>query len=80
MRNPGTVLASRRKGAVEWQARISTDRGRLEVVGIVPASVSPTVIEPLDERELRELLGEGADLDDRHEAVDQGMLSRGRIA
>jgi hypothetical protein len=61
----GTVLAARGKGAVTWQARISHDRGRLEVVGIVPASAMATVIEPLDERELRELLGEGADLDDR---------------
>lgn len=59
----GTVLASRRKGSVTWQARISIDRGRLEVVGIVPASAAPTTIEPLDERELRELLGEGTDLD-----------------
>lgn len=66
MRIAGTVLAARSKGAVVWQARISTDRGRLEVVGIVPASHDATVIEPLDERELRELLGEGVDLDDHH--------------
>jgi len=53
----GHVLASRRKGPVTWQARISTDRGRLEVVGIVPASARPTTIEVLTEPELRELLG-----------------------
>lgn len=56
-RMAGDVLASRQKGNVTWQARISTDRGRLEVVGIVPASFAPTTIEPLTERELRELLG-----------------------
>lgn len=59
---PGRVLAERRKGAVTWQARISTDRGRLEVVGLVPASATPTIIEPLTEPELRELLGESAEL------------------
>lgn len=63
-RTPGTVLASRCKGDVTWQARISVDRGRLEVIGIVPASPAATVITPLDEQELRELLGEGAQLDD----------------
>lgn len=56
---PGAVLASRRKGPVTWQARISTDRGRLEVVGIVPPSPEPTTIDVLTERELRELLGFG---------------------
>ncbi|MCC7176919.1 MAG: hypothetical protein IT177_00845 [Acidobacteria bacterium] len=53
----GHVLAERRKGLVTWQARISHDRNRLEVVGIVPPSTEPTVIEVLTERELRELLG-----------------------
>jgi hypothetical protein len=67
MRNPGTVLASRRKGVVVWQARISDDRGRLEVVGIVPASTMATAIEPLDERELRQLLGERTELHDGHD-------------
>ena len=57
-RRAGEVLASRRKGAVEWRARVSSDRGRLEVVGIVPASTTATVIEPLSEPELLELLGE----------------------
>ncbi len=59
----GTILATRQKGAITWQARISADRGRLEVVGIVQPSATTTVISPLDERELRELLGAGADLD-----------------
>lgn len=57
----GLVLAERYKGVVRWQARISADRGRLEVVGLVPASTEPTEIEPLNERELRELLGEITD-------------------
>lgn len=59
----GTILATRGKGLVTWQARIASDRGRLEVVGVVPASLTTTTIEPLSERELRELLGEGVDLD-----------------
>ena len=58
----GQVLAERRKGDVLWQARISADRHRLEVVGMVAASAVPTTIEPLNERELRELL-EGHDAD-----------------
>ena len=56
-RQAGHVLAERTKGAVTWQARISSDRGRLEVVGIVPASATSTTIEVLTEPELRELLG-----------------------
>jgi hypothetical protein len=52
----GQVLASREKNGVQWIARIAGDRGRLEVVGIVPASTEPTTIELLNERELRELL------------------------
>jgi hypothetical protein len=60
----GHVIASRLKGCVTWQARISSDRGRLEVVGIVPASTAPTVIEPLTEPELLELLGESTELHD----------------
>ena len=52
----GQVLAERRKGAVVWQARISADRHRLEVVGLVPPSAERTTIEPLNERELRALL------------------------
>lgn len=55
----GQVLAERWKGPVLWQARISTDRHRLEVVGIVPPSAKPTTIEPLNERELRELIEGG---------------------
>jgi hypothetical protein len=60
-RVPGQVLASRVKNDVRWIARVGFDRGRLEVVGIVPPSATPTVIEPLNERELRELLGEVAE-------------------
>ncbi|MCC7034016.1 MAG: hypothetical protein IT179_14430 [Acidobacteria bacterium] len=61
---PGHVLSTRTKGAVTWQARISHDHGRLEVVGLVPASTEPTTIEGLTEPELRELLGEPTDLHD----------------
>ena len=57
-RIPGTVLAERQKGVAAWQARISHDRGRLEVIAIVPPSSEPTIIEPLTEPELLELLGE----------------------
>ncbi len=56
MRIAGQVLAERVKGAVTWQARVSHDRGRLELVGIVQPSATPTVIEPLNTRELMELL------------------------
>lgn len=60
---PGQILAERCKGTVVWQARISTDRGRLEVVGIVPPSATATIITPLTDHELLELLGEHADLE-----------------
>ena len=43
-------------GRVRWQARRSSDRGRLVVVGIVAPSDVPTVIELLDEVQLRALL------------------------
>jgi hypothetical protein len=59
-RVPGSVLAERVKAGVTWQARISTDRGRLEVIGIVPPSPNPTYVESLTERELLELLEGGA--------------------
>jgi hypothetical protein len=65
---PGQILAARRKGAVTWQARISADRGRLEVVGLVPASATATTIEPLTDHELLELLGERGDPDDTEDA------------
>jgi hypothetical protein len=57
-RETSAVLAERlsRDGRVRWQARISEDRGRLEVVGIVAPSDAATVIEPLSGDELRELL------------------------
>lgn len=52
------VLAERVSpdGRVRWQARRSSDRGRLIVVGVVEPSDSPTVIELLDEVQLRGLL------------------------
>ena len=54
----GRVLAERLSsdGRVTWQARISGDRGRLQVVGIVAANSEPTEIQPLSEAELLELL------------------------
>ena len=60
--SPGRILSRERvKGGVRWQARVSNDRARLEVVAIVPASNEPTVVELLNDMELRELLAEGAD-------------------
>ena len=53
------ILNERRKGPVTWQSRVSADRGRLEVVGLVPPSPVITVILPLTEAELRELLDDG---------------------
>lgn len=52
------VLAERvsADGRVTWVARRSADRGRLEVVGIVAPSETTTVIEPLNETQLRSLL------------------------
>ena len=52
------VLAERVSpdGRCRWQARRSSDRGRLVVVGIVEPSDVPTVIEPLSEHQLRALL------------------------
>ena len=54
----GHILAERVKDGITWQARISQDRGRLEVIGRVPASAVETEIRPLTEAELLELLGE----------------------
>ena len=52
------VLNSRpsRDGKATWQARRSEDRGRLQVVAIVPPSDTTTVVEALSDVELRELL------------------------
>lgn len=72
---PGRVLAARQKGAVTWQARISADRGRLEVVGLVPPAEEPTIVEPLTERELCELLGESGDLHDEDRADIQRQVT-----
>lgn len=53
---PCEVLNEVHRDGVVWQARRSADRGRLEVVGIVPASSTPVEIEPLTEPQLRALL------------------------
>lgn len=55
----GDVILNERvsaDGKVRWQARRSNDRGRLVVVGVVAPSDTETLVEPLNERELRELL------------------------
>ena len=44
----GQVLNERKKGAVLWQARISADRNRLEVIGVIEAST--TAIDPCGSR------------------------------
>src|SRR4051812_12560876 len=43
-------------GHVTWQARVSDDRGRLQIVAIVAPSATATIVEPLNDAELRELL------------------------
>ena len=60
----GQVLSERRKGAVLWRARVSADRNRLELIGIVEASTTPTEVEPLTQAELCALL------DETHDARD----------
>lgn len=50
------VLKELVRGGIVWQARRSGDRGRLQVVAIVPAATEPTVVEMLSEADLRELL------------------------
>ena len=50
------ILAEREKNGVIWQARIGTDRGRLEVVALVPPSTGTTIVEALTGAELQELL------------------------
>ncbi len=60
-RNNGDVVLNERvsrDGQTRWQARRSHDRGRLIVVGVVAPSDTETLVEPLNERELLELLGE----------------------
>lgn len=56
VRVAGQVLAERRKGGVLWQARVSADRNRLEVLGVVAPSDTETLVAPLTEDELRDLL------------------------
>lgn len=43
-------------GKVRWQARRSSDRGRLLVVAVVSPSDTETLVAPLTEYELRDLL------------------------
>jgi hypothetical protein len=43
----------------KWQARRSPDRGRLQVVAVISPSAEPTIVELLNEPELRALLAEG---------------------
>ena len=57
------VLGEFQKGGVLWLARVGSDRGRLEVVAIVPPAVEPQVIPLLTDGELRAPLGGGADSD-----------------
>jgi hypothetical protein len=61
--NQTTMILAERTApdGIRWQARVSADRARLEVVAIVPASVEPTVVTLLSDRDLRELLAEGAE-------------------
>ncbi len=55
--NTDVILAERiAADGTRWQARRSSDRGRLVVVAIVPASTTETLIHPLTELELLELL------------------------
>lgn len=55
---PAVVLRELARGGVTRQARPGEDRGRLQVVAIVPPSAAVTVIEALSESELRELLAD----------------------
>ena len=67
---PGLVLAERTKNGVRWLARVGFDRGRLEVLALVPPSDTVTAVEPLTSDELLELLGEPSALDAReHERL-----------
>lgn len=61
------VLARRRvSDRVTWEARRSTDRGRLEVVAVVSARGPEQVeVQMLSEAELKALLGETAATDDQ---------------
>jgi hypothetical protein len=54
------ILAERvsSDGRVRWQARRSADRGRLIVVGVVQPSDVPTIVTPLTDEQLRDLLGD----------------------
>jgi ribosomal protein L40E len=57
--NAPIVLAERpAAGGVVWRARVTSDRSRLEVVAIVPASTTPVVVERLSDSDLKELLAQ----------------------
>src|SRR5689334_2379957 len=62
----GPILRERVIDGITWRAQVSGDRGRLEVVAVIPASDEPRVLHLLTEPQLRELLGEASD-----EAFDQ---------
>lgn len=62
--SPTSVIARRSSTsnpAIVWEARRSPDRGRLEVVAIVPASAESTLVPLLTQAELLELLGESGE-------------------
>jgi hypothetical protein len=63
-RNAPFILRELRKDGVCWQARRGADRGRLEVVAIVPPSAAPTVVSALTDGELRELLADAPAMPD----------------
>lgn len=51
------ILAERvAADGTRWQARRSSDRGRLVVYAVIPPSSAETLVAPLSERELVELL------------------------
>jgi hypothetical protein len=54
------VLAEHVDGAgITWQARIAADRGRLQVIAIVPPGDTVATIERLSDTELQQLLAGG---------------------
>ena len=64
---PPRVLASRPSAdpRVQWQARVSADRGRLSVVAVIEPTSTPIVVELPTETELRGLLaGAGQETND----------------
>jgi hypothetical protein len=53
-----SILRELTRDGVTWQARRSGDRGRLQLVAIVPPSPTPTVIEALSDTDIRALLSD----------------------